>query len=155
MKTLSNHALLRAFPPTRTTFFDRFQSTEGWLTNGYFIIKEQLEPKSSRAYRYQKSDVKAQSVVDKTSKNLGEYEVAEIQNQLKISFDKTFLIKLESESGKFVWCNPRYISYVLQGLSVFQDLKIMIGKDYTDPIVFTDQDNQILAMVMGFRNEEE
>lgn len=160
MKTLSNHALLRAFPPTKSIIFQsQFRRSSGWLTNGFFAIRENLEPKSSKDYRFVESDVNISRILSDLEKKIASrdtvfYESAEILNQLEVSFDKTFLVKLKSANFTG-WCNPRLLAYALQGCYFFKDLKIMIGQNTTDPIAIVDDGNQILAMVMGFRHEEE
>lgn len=155
MKTINPSQLLKVFRPTKSTInLGRFQRNDGWLTNGFFAIKQQLEPKASKDYRFRDSKVNVQSILDKTTKKLPEYQEAAILNYIQMGgWDSSFLVKLKSESYE-AWVNPRYISYVYQGMAFFKDLKIMIGESVSDPIAFV-VDGEIQALVMGFRNQED
>lgn len=155
MKTVTLQNLLKTFKPTKATINIRqFQKSEGWLTNGFFLVCATLEPKSSKEYRYRESDIKTQSLIDRVAKNLGKYEVAEIINHFELGgWDEKFLVKLQSENYT-AWVNPRFVSYVYQGMAFFRDLKIMIGENANDPIAFVI-DGEIKGLVMGFRKSEE
>lgn len=156
MKTVTKEQLLKTFPPTKAIVnLSQFQLSEGWLTNGFFAVKKQLEPKSSKQYRFRETKIRVMSVVEKTTKKLNEYQEADILNYIELqvwSRSKSFLIKLKSEDYE-VWVNPQYISYLYQGMEFFKDLKIMIGKDINDPIAFV-VDGEIQGLVIGFRNQE-
>lgn len=125
---------------------------EGWLTNGFFAIYKSLEPKVSQKLRYIQTDNKIKESVEKWVAKLDIYETAEIVNDIRYSYDKTFLIKLKSENYE-VWCNPKYLSYCLAGTGD-RHLEIKIGKTFSDPILLM-RDNDILAAVMPFRNQDE
>lgn len=154
MKTITLQQLSTIYRPTKSLIdVKHFQRSGGWLTNRFFLIREELEPRSSQDYRFKDSDVDVRVVIDSTINKLRNYEEAQVVNHIEVSSIGDFLIKLKSENYD-AWVNPRYISYLYQGMEFFKDLKIMIGKDIGDPIVFVAGTDEINALVMGYRNPE-
>jgi hypothetical protein len=154
MNTINSYQLIKLFPPTKTSInLGFFRRSEGWLTNGYFAIREMLEPKSSKSYRFVDSDVKVSSMITKAENNItqGVYAVAEIANHFELN--GVMLVKLQAE-GREAWVNPRFLSYLLQGCYYMKNLKIQIGTDINNPVLVTDSEGGILGLVMPFRRNE-
>lgn len=152
MKTLDAYSLQRAFPPTLATVGINLKKNDGWITNGFFIIRAALEPKISQRVRFIETDAKYSEIVEKWEKELPKYEVATVVNDIRVCFDKTFLVKLKSASYE-VWCNPKLLSYVLNGTGD-RKLEIKIGEAFTKPILLM-RDDQVLGGVMPFRNPDQ
>lgn len=163
MENINTNQLIRLFPPNKSTITQGdFRRTQGWMTNGYFAIQEKFEPKSSKSLRFIESEVDINKTVEAAKERLksGKYRVAEIVNHFELQ--GTMIVKLHAkENGKAVaWCNPRFLSYVLQGCQFMRQIKIMIGDSYNDPIlVVTEQrspDDEVivLGLVMPVRKED-